>query len=106
MAQTQKFQGVATSIRKDGVWTIGRYHDTDIARFARRIDGVTEVVLNSGGWRTNTTKLRMIQFANQFALNYGVFQRGGDWFVQTWIPGDDGSVRVNEFKDNALIITH
>ena len=105
MAQTTHFRGVATSIRKEGVWTIGRYHSTDVARFARRIDGVNEIVLNSGGWMTNTTKTRMVQFANQFNLNYGVFQRDGEWFVQTWRSGDDTTVRVQPFRDNMLILT-
>jgi len=40
------------------------------------------VTLNSGGWRTVTTKARMNQAANQFGLEYTVYQEKDDWFVQ------------------------
>ena len=39
------------------------------------------VTLNSGGWLTVTTKRKMCQASNQFALRYCVFQRKGEWFV-------------------------
>lgn len=55
------------------------------------------VILNSGGWRTVTTKTRMNQAANQFGLGYGVYQRKGEWFVDT----PDG--QTLEFKDGMMI---
>lgn len=42
------------------------------------------VTLNSGGYRTVTTKRKMNQAARQFDLGYGVFQRDFDWFVSRW----------------------
>ena len=40
-----------------------------------------EIVLNSGGYRTATTKLAMNQASNQFKMGFRVFQDAGDWFV-------------------------
>ena len=52
------------------------------------------VTLDSGGWRTVTTKRKMNQAANQFGLIYSVFQRKGQWFValvgNTVVPFVDG----------------
>jgi len=39
--------------------------------------------LNSGGWNTATTKLRMNQAAAQFSLGFHVRQRDGTWYVIT-----------------------
>lgn len=40
-----------------------------------------KITLDSGGWETVTTKRKMNQAANQFALGYGVFQKDYKWFV-------------------------
>lgn len=42
-----------------------------------------EIILNSGGWQTATTKTRMNQASNQFDLGFRVFQRKGEWYVDT-----------------------
>ncbi len=51
--------------------------------------------LDSGKWRTVTTKRKMNQASNQFGLGYQVFQRKGEWFV-TWkgqeLPFHDGMI--------------
>ena len=76
MGQTQEVRGVATNISaEDGITTI-RYHQTAVVKFTGK-----QVILDSGGWRTATTKTRMNQASNQFDLNYGVYQENGDWFV-------------------------
>ena len=41
------------------------------------------IVLDSGGWRTATTKLAMNQASKQDGLGFQVFARRGEWFV-TW----------------------
>ena len=56
----------------------------------------TEITLNSGGWKTTTTKARMNQTSNQFGLGFGVFQKDFDWFV-SW----DG--KDIPFQDNMVI---
>lgn len=76
MAQTQRVQGVATTVSNDGLYTRVRYHVTDVVLFNEH-----RIVLNSGGYRTNTTKTRMNQASNQFGLGYRVYQKRGEWFI-------------------------
>jgi len=77
MGQTQRVSGVATSIRQEGADTVIRYHATDVVRFnARRI------ILDTGGWRTSTTKARMNQAANQYGLGYCAYQKDFAWYVE------------------------
>lgn len=40
------------------------------------------VTLDSGGWRTVTTKRKMCQASRQFDLGYCVYQKDHDWFVR------------------------
>jgi|SRR3989304_8627330 len=67
----------ATKIRTVGPLTIVRYHETNVVAFNE-----LEICLDSGGYRTRTTKARMNQAANQFNLPYEVFQHKGEWFVK------------------------
>jgi hypothetical protein len=76
MAQQHKITGRATNIQTTNGNTVIRYHATDVVSFNAK-----EIVLNSGGWRTATTKTRMNQAAGQFDLGYSVFQKDFDWFV-------------------------
>ena len=79
MTNLAKFQGVATTFRRtlSGV-IVGTYHQTDVAT----IDGY-HVHLNTGGYRSNTTKVRMNQFANQFCFGvFHVYQKDFEWYVQ------------------------
>lgn len=52
------------------------YHSTEVVRATATI-----VTLDSGGYRTHTTKTRMNQAANQYGLGYQVFQKDFEWFV-------------------------
>jgi hypothetical protein len=65
------------------------YHQTLIVH----ADGRGNVTLDSGGWRTVTTKRKMCQAANQFGLGFSVYQHKGEWLVS--VPGDD----VLPFRD-------
>lgn len=83
MTQLKRFQGVATSVRKlEGSWGktfVGTYHSTDVAS----VENDSKVHLNTGGWRTNTTKVRMNQFSNHFCRgSFHVYQKNFDWFVR------------------------
>lgn len=40
-----------------------------------------QIVLNTGGWETATTKTRMNQTAHQYNLGYHVYQKQGQWYV-------------------------
>ena len=69
------------------------YHSTQVVKRANN----GAITLNSGGDRSNTTKNRMNQAANQYSLGYQVFQRKFEWFVKylsqdNIIPFTDGMV--------------
>ena len=76
MAQTSICRGVATSV----VCTNGRitvvYHKTRVVDVTPK-----HITLDTGGWKTATTKLRMNQASAQFNLGYSVYQQKGQWFV-------------------------
>ncbi len=77
MSQNQVVKGRATKVRdKDGVLSVV-YHQTEVVR--REPDGT--VILDTGGYPTVTTKLRMNQASNQFDLGYRVYQKDFAWFV-------------------------
>ena len=52
------------------------FHTTTIVKW-----NSSEIVLNSGGWDTSTTKTRMNQVSNQFNLGYNVYQENFKWSV-------------------------
>ena len=54
------------------------YCETEIVRWTNKT-----ITLRSGGWETNTTKNKMNQSANQFVLQFGVYQKNYKWFVDT-----------------------
>lgn len=69
-----------------------KYHSTDVASF-----NDSTIILNSGGWLSNTTKDRMNQASNQFGLNYRVFQKDYNWYVDykgDTIPFSDKMVLI------------
>ncbi len=61
------------------------YRGTDVVTFDRfaKPDGtmMLRVLLNTGGWKSATTKLRMTQADNEFNLGCGVFQKNYDWYI-------------------------
>lgn len=82
--------GTATTL-VDGKLT---YHKTVVCELLP--GGKTR--LNSGGWRTATTKKRMNQFAEAMALRWRVYQHRGEWYVQHFnvFSGDD---TITEYED-------
>jgi hypothetical protein len=77
MGQTQRVSRNNTTVRSSGEELVCILHRTTIV--CKR--GNT-VWLNSGGWRTVTTKTRMNQFANQYCGgSFRVFQDKGEWYV-------------------------
>lgn len=72
--------------------TVITYVSTPIVKFDR-----DKVTLDSGGYRTVTTKRKMNQAARQFSLPYSVYQRDFDWFVYNrhnghTAPFEDGMI--------------
>ena len=77
MAQTQIFRGVETTVIHSDDITLGIYRGTTVA--SKKGNSIT---LQTGGWKSRTTKLRMNQFANTFAQSrFGVYQKKGEWFL-------------------------
>ncbi len=78
MSQTQICRGVATTVKTDKAADAGSviYHATEVVKWDK-----WGIVLDSGGWRTKTTKLHMNQASNQYNLGFQVYQKKGEWFV-------------------------
>jgi len=77
MAQTTKISRNNTRVFvDDDGYTCIQLHATIVVRFNE-----TEIILDSGGWRTPTTKTRMAQAASEHQLGFGVYQRKGVWYV-------------------------
>ena len=78
MSQTHTIGKHATKVTKDGQTSTVRYHYTDVVK----VDWDTGIItLNTGGWETSTTKLRMNQASSEWGLGYHVYQHKHDWFV-------------------------
>lgn len=84
MTNLAKFQGVATTVRRlSSGMIVGQYHNTSVAEVLG-----SNVRLDTGGYFTRTTKVRMNQFANQFCDGaFTVYQKNGDWFVSVKTTG-------------------
>lgn len=85
MGQTQRISKNNTKIDGGVVWL----HQTAIVE----VDDNMNITLNSGGWRTATTKTRMNQVANEWNLGFQVFQHDFNWFLLV-----NGKERL--FRDN------
>ena len=103
MAQSQRVSGVATSIRTDSDgYTCVRYHQTDVVRFKGE-----RIILNTGGWFTATTKLRMNQASNQFGLGFRVYQKNHEWFVSLRdgrVFPFDGSIEIGLSQTSGIFV--
>jgi len=66
-------------------------HNTTVVKFDKDV-----ITLNSGGYKTYTTKARLNQASNEFDLGYRVFQNNHGWFIKA---GND----VLLFQDNMML---
>ncbi len=76
MSRQDKIGKHKTMMYKDNDYLCIKYHNTDVVKF-----NDLEIILNHGGWLTNTTKTRMNQAAWQYDLDYRVYQEDFVWFV-------------------------
>lgn len=76
MPRMDRIGKTKTKIYESDGYTFVRYITTAVVKF-----NDDRIILNSGGWRTMTTKTRMNQAAYVYGLPYSVYQRGGRWFV-------------------------
>ena len=98
MSQLQTVGQHKTYVYTSEEYTRVKYHNTDVVTF-----NPDQIILDSGGCVTATTRIRMNQASNQFNLGYKVYQKAFDWFVQykgSIYPFQDGMI-LN--KDYSLI---
>ena len=100
MSQMNKIGKTATVVTA----TSGRisvvYHRTLVVEVSGN-----NVVLDTGGWFTATTKVRMNQTAAQFGLPYRVHQTAGKWFVRVVEGGDWDNARIIPFEGSSVSFT-
>ena len=66
-----------TKIVEEEGYTKVYYHDTLIVSFNNK-----EIILDTGGYNTRTTKLRMNQVSETYKLGYHVFAMDNIWYVE------------------------
>lgn len=95
MTQLHKVSGVKTSIFTDSNGdTCVKYHNTIVYRCTPQ----GRVTLDTGGWKTVTTKTRMNQALNQFGHGAQVFVRKGCWFIGTHQPYEQNCIPFHGLK--------
>lgn len=95
MARTDKLSTYQTQVACADGHIIVIYRGTKIAE--RLPNG--EITLNTGGWKSVTTKRKMNQASRQFGLDYQVFQVKGVWYVG---HGEAGNLR--EFVGDVIVL--
>ena len=65
-----------TSVVNDNNITMVCYHSTPVVKITD-----TEIILNTGGWYTATTKRRMNQASKSYGLGFAVYQVNHSWYV-------------------------
>lgn len=101
MTQTSVVRGVHTCVSVEGDETRVIYRGTTVVRWSH-----DTIVLDTGGWKSVTTKTRMNQAANQFGLGFGVFQRDFEWFVGIGTPEDPhGNAKENIYPYDGRVFT-
>ena len=88
MSQQHTVGTHATTVSTSDNYTRVVYHATTVVKFNHK-----DIILNSGGWVTATTKLRMNQASSQFDLGFKVYQKNFKWYVT-----------IKDLKNNTLII--
>lgn len=78
MARQDKIGSTATTVTHTPLAHSVKYHDTVVIQWNSQ--GIT---LNSGGWKTATTKTRINQASAEFDLGICVYQEKRKWFVTT-----------------------
>ena len=72
----QVINGYKTRVLTDEGKTRVFFHGTPVVSFNEKT-----IELNTGGWRTRSTKVRMNQVSQEFGLGFRVFQKQNEWSV-------------------------
>lgn len=81
-----------TTIYTEDEMTKVKYWYTDVVSFNHK-----EIILDTGGHWSNTTKTRMNQASVQYGLGYRVYQKNWDWFVEY-------NNKTIEFESDGLVL--
>jgi len=68
-------QLTSTTIVHEGETIKIIYHSTVVVEISKK-----NIILNTGGWNTSTTKRRMNQASKHFSLGFNVYQKNFKWF--------------------------
>ncbi len=60
---------------------IVKYHDTEVITATEPVNQTVNVTLDSGGYRTATTKRRINQALKEWGIGAKLAQSGGKWYV-------------------------
>lgn len=93
MTLQQLKKATATKVFSDETTTRVSYHSTIIVTVTAKT-----IVLDTGGWFTKTTKIRMNQTSSVFDLGYVVFVDKQNWFI-------DYKGKILDFKEDKMILT-
>lgn len=95
MTQMNRIGTINTTkgMQDDGFFTV-TYHNTAVVKFNH-----DTIILNTDGWFTPSTKVRMNQASNEFDLGFKVFQSKGKWFV-----GFDGEKSIPFNEDGTICL--
>jgi len=70
-------EATATTIKRNANgFTTVTYHSTDVVKFNGDV-----IILDTGGWYSNTTAKRMNEVSEHFLLGYSVKRRKGEYIV-------------------------
>jgi len=94
MADNQIIGKHKTKVFKKEGYTCVQYWNTIVLKFNEK-----EIILDSGGYRTATTKLRINQASQEFNLGLNVSQKNFIWYVN--FKGN-----TLEFRDNMKIVSY
>ena len=78
-------------------------HDNLIASFTSTDMTFYSDCVSCGTWKTRTTKSRLNAMLSEFHNELGIFQRKGEWYVNTpygWIAWDSHSLRVSNYPSS------
>ena len=99
MSRQDKIGTPKTSVYVDSDGsTCVQYHATVVVKR----DAHGKITLESGGWRTVTTKARMNQALRQWGTGYSVHQVKGEWFVGVH-KGNGVHERICEYYDGVTL---
>ena len=86
---------------KGGEWTIVTLHNTDIVKFKHHASGfLAQILLDTGGWNTVTTRRRMNEVSQAYGLGFRVYQKNHKLYVA--YKGNDYEFDEGKFTINVV----